>query len=202
MTRTSISPLLGQPPYASSSESIQIAGQSQSPRGSLARTSTLPYLSFALWRVVRRADVTGLMTVRRASEEAAVQADWLSEGELTGEVVSGVLHDGRVKLPPCVHPSSSASERIGEARRTVQYIRGREGGAESGQRRVDVQLTVPNKSVRVRAGVHLKFTVPGAEKKVKTGNTKSIRALTQIRRGRCLCSTNPRRWCRYRNCPP
>jgi hypothetical protein len=40
----SISPDLGQPPKVSSVGSIQIAGQSQSPFGSFALTSTLPYL--------------------------------------------------------------------------------------------------------------------------------------------------------------
>ena len=41
---TSISPDFGHSPYTLSLGSIQIAGQSQSPVGILAVTSTLPYL--------------------------------------------------------------------------------------------------------------------------------------------------------------
>jgi hypothetical protein len=42
----SISPLSGHPPYTLSTGSIQIAGHSQSPVGSFARTSTRPNLGW------------------------------------------------------------------------------------------------------------------------------------------------------------
>ena len=57
--RTSISPLSGQGPYLLSLGSIQIAGQSQSPRGSFARTSTFPYAIVTEFMVLMRADWTG-----------------------------------------------------------------------------------------------------------------------------------------------
>ena len=58
---TSISPLSGHAPYVLSLGSIQIAGHSQSPRGSLARTSTLPYAIVVEFMVLIRADMTGWM---------------------------------------------------------------------------------------------------------------------------------------------
>ena len=57
----SISPLSGQIPYTESSGIIQIAGQSQSPFGTLATTSTRPYVIDFAPCVVRRADLTGLI---------------------------------------------------------------------------------------------------------------------------------------------
>src|ERR1700761_7425516 len=55
----SISPERGHGPYVELTGSIQMPGQSQSPRGSLAVTSTRPYLIFVLKRVETRADLTG-----------------------------------------------------------------------------------------------------------------------------------------------
>ena len=59
--RTSISPLSGHAPYLLSLGSIQIAGQSQSPLGSFARTSTFPNAMVAELMVLIRADCTGWM---------------------------------------------------------------------------------------------------------------------------------------------
>src|ERR1700744_3605450 len=55
----SISPDRGQTPYVLLTGSIQMAGHSQSPRGSLAVTSTRPYLMWRPGLVVTRADLTG-----------------------------------------------------------------------------------------------------------------------------------------------
>ena len=46
-------------PYTLSLGSIQIAGHSQSPRGSFARTSTFPYAIETESLVLIRADMTG-----------------------------------------------------------------------------------------------------------------------------------------------
>lgn len=70
----SISPLAGHGPYVLFTGSIQIAGHSQSPRGSRARTSTRPYWIDVLLIVVRRADCTGLMTVRVVSFDTTPHA--------------------------------------------------------------------------------------------------------------------------------
>lgn len=59
----SISPDLGHMPYLDSTGSIQIAGQSQSPAGNVAVTSTRPYLIFAPNFVLMRPDLTGCMMV-------------------------------------------------------------------------------------------------------------------------------------------
>src|SRR6478735_6672026 len=59
----SISPERGQEPYLLAFGSIQIAGQSQSPSGSLAVTSTRPYLMLAPFLVLMRPDLAGGITV-------------------------------------------------------------------------------------------------------------------------------------------
>jgi hypothetical protein len=59
----SIDPDLGPFPYVSFTGCRDILGQSQSPVGNRATTSTFPYRIFIDIRVVSRADMTGLMTV-------------------------------------------------------------------------------------------------------------------------------------------
>ena len=71
----SISPEAGQGPYVSSTGSIQMDGHIQSPRGSFATTSTLPYWMWWLFFVVMRALMTGLMTVSDDEFETAPHAE-------------------------------------------------------------------------------------------------------------------------------
>lgn len=73
---TSISPDFGHSPYTLSLGSIQIAGQSQSPVGILAVTSTLPYLMLTDFFVCRRALRTGLMICSR--DELDTAAHWVT----------------------------------------------------------------------------------------------------------------------------
>jgi hypothetical protein len=54
--------------------SIQMAGQSQSPRGSLATTSTRPKRIDRLFFVLMREDMTGGMTVSVVMLETTPQA--------------------------------------------------------------------------------------------------------------------------------
>jgi hypothetical protein len=86
----SISPLAGQGPYTESSGSIpgmlsklhqvvghrdlHMAGQSQFPCGSLAVTSTLPYLMLTFPFVLIRAERTGEITVPSVAFERCEQA--------------------------------------------------------------------------------------------------------------------------------
>jgi len=63
----SISPDAGQFPNSLFFGSIQIAGQSQSPLGSFALTSTLPYWNEKLFTVLSLADLIGLMTFPEAA---------------------------------------------------------------------------------------------------------------------------------------
>jgi hypothetical protein len=67
----SICPDLGQAPYVSLTGSMVILGLNQSPVGNLARTSTLPYFSVTVFLVIKRADMTGLMTVNLDELETA-----------------------------------------------------------------------------------------------------------------------------------
>ena len=69
----SISPDAGHGPYVSCTGSIHSAGQSQSPRGSFATISTLPYWMWCEFLVERRADMTGLMTLWAVAFETAPQ---------------------------------------------------------------------------------------------------------------------------------
>ena len=59
----SISPLCGHSPYVLLAGKSQMAGHSQSPAGSLASTSTRPYLMAAPLLVSIRPDLTGLTIV-------------------------------------------------------------------------------------------------------------------------------------------
>lgn len=61
-------------------EAYQIAGQSQSPLGNLAVTSTFPYLMVFLPMVVRRADRTGGIRLPRVS------LLWIEQLEMSVEV--------------------------------------------------------------------------------------------------------------------
>lgn len=76
----SISPDAGHGPYVSLTGSIQIAGQSQSPAGNFAVTSTLPYLIDAL--VLKRADLTGLTIVPFVTSVVATQLFHVSEEQV------------------------------------------------------------------------------------------------------------------------
>ena len=71
----SISPDAGQGPYVSSTGSIQIEGHNQSPWGSFATTSTLPYWMLWLCFVEMRALMTGLITTPAVSFETAPQPE-------------------------------------------------------------------------------------------------------------------------------
>jgi len=72
-------PDAGQMPYVSLTGNIHIAGQSQSPAGSLAVTSMRPYLIDDDFLVLRRADFTGLMMVPFVVFVTATQSDQVLE---------------------------------------------------------------------------------------------------------------------------
>lgn len=70
----SISPDAGQGPNVLFTGNIQMAGQSQSPSGIVATTSTRPYLSVAPLRVLIRPDLTGGTMVPLVTFVAALQS--------------------------------------------------------------------------------------------------------------------------------
>jgi hypothetical protein len=71
--RTSISPLRTPWPYTSSTGSMRMLGQIQSPRGIFARTSTRPYFIEVEFFVESRADMIGGTTAPVLAFETAEQ---------------------------------------------------------------------------------------------------------------------------------
>jgi hypothetical protein len=65
---------------------MKMLGQSQSPVGSFATTSTLPYLMLTELRVVNLADRTGLITVKRDEFDTATHWDTLVDVQVPSAV--------------------------------------------------------------------------------------------------------------------
>lgn len=63
-----------------------MVGQSQSPVGKRATTSTLPYRMFIAFRVVRRADMTGLITVSKDELDVATHCETLVDVQVPSAV--------------------------------------------------------------------------------------------------------------------
>ena len=78
----SISPDCGHGPYLALTGNIQMPGQSQSPAGRLAVTSTRPYLIVAPALVLIRPDLTGLTIVPLVTFVTTTQLVYTSDEQL------------------------------------------------------------------------------------------------------------------------
>ena len=82
----SISPDSGHGPYVSLTGIIHMAGQSQSPEGSVAVTSTRPYVMVAPFLEFIRPDLTGFTMVWLVTLVTATQLKDVSEEQIPCEV--------------------------------------------------------------------------------------------------------------------